>query len=1003
MTDLSAAQVTLRKITQYRYSGYLSTPTETAVLTGTVTADAAEPAFFLSYTTNTGSYTDVVRMMEVKVYSSGGAFKGRVRVALPTATNEITATNLPINEISRGRIQIVTGDTFEVVRSFRLRDMLVGQDSSFPKDSRWYYVDQNELVAPVTNSGGHWCGDTAMQTRTVGITDYTNRSILMDADSSSLTYYRDVVDGTILSGTTTTSTARVTYPVGDRWIRTTATDADNGMYFDKYVWIRVHDDTDPPISVQMRSLRATREGGWSAEFSVPMASAAAITSLPEGALICYWEKEYYLNVLWAFGGDVDDRSHIKFTGFLNSESITYDPIQDELVFRAVSPLAVLGGLPGFSQSLTETVDPGTWQQYKGLTIKQMLVYLLRWHTNLLTSFDLLMPFADQTYPAFAIQQANTGDQIREVLHALSCQFTCTRSGVFKADKNLQRRTTSERASTTTALALASADMMRMDATWEHRYRIGQLEAKGFTAGSNPQPMKAVAPGEAPAEAPDIVAEERLIVTAQSDLNTMAGLAFAEQNSLYNGTPVPRGMSISMPPTYDVFDPADFEYLTLTHAPDADSPASRRAWAGESVILQEVEITHTPDTGAKEITWKVDAETFGPAGTTRVVDSDITFPDDDYYPPTPPNPDYGYSGVYGKGIQNMALICANGIAKTTDFQTPDVAGGPTYTATLWSSIGLTGTLQVHVPNGFAAVAGAPASWIVTNTKIWYLVLGALTLTDKYTFTDSTQVYRAADASFAEANFFAVCSHEVNRGMYCVATTNNSSFTEYSMGGGHSTNDATTYPGCYIPSKTGVTGRIYSSRFTSTGSFGSIAGEGARSTDHGATWGAHSGIVASDALAFEIDSPYHDNASDSVIYTRKFINSNPTATRHKLYRGSTDVSPSIGGVTFSPIVSRSALASSVTNRQRVLFAGGSGNATNAVFLSSNAGDSWTTIADVGTDYRRVALSGDSQNVGWAWGVNSAIAQLAISGNTATFDDRSGNLASLGLGEIIAIAGY
>lgn len=88
MPNLLSVQDSIRA-SGYDFSGFLNTPPREVVLSGTVTATPGEPTFTLAYTGTGGSHTDVRPHMEVEVFSSTGASKGRLRVALGPVTSSL--------------------------------------------------------------------------------------------------------------------------------------------------------------------------------------------------------------------------------------------------------------------------------------------------------------------------------------------------------------------------------------------------------------------------------------------------------------------------------------------------------------------------------------------------------------------------------------------------------------------------------------------------------------------------------------------------------------------------------------------------------------------------------------------------------------------------------------------------------------------------------------------------------------------------------------------------
>lgn len=612
MPNLLSVQDSIRA-SGYDFSGFLNVPPREVVLEGTVTAAAAEPMFAISYTGTGGDYTDVEPHMEVEVFSSAGASKGRLRVALGT----VTSTSLPVNETSKGRMKVVAGDTFVVMREWRLRDLLVGASLTFPKDSRVAYTNQNALVAPLPLTGGHWAGPADDGQAYATVPFFGSLSRVMDADSGGTkTYLWDVKDGTIVTGTSTDADIVVQFPAGKRWIDFTVTDADNSASATQRVCVIVEDAEHPPLPCSIDDLSGTRADGWRVTFQLPLSAYSAISALPDGQMILYHEDEWRAGTKASYGSPIDGRSRLKFVGFLVRESINVDQESGFVTFEALSPLAVLSLLPGFSQALLDQAS-STWQTYPDLTVLNAIVYLIVWHTTLPMLFDLDMSKAlDRPYPRLYIQQNTPYAEVMELVDNLSSEFVCDRAGRFYVQRKFSCSTTEVRDAADTLLRLTASDIVSLRVTREHRYKSAQMEGKGFTQGASGKPVLSVAPGEAPAEAPDFTSSNTMIVTDQEELNVLTGWAYAEENSLYNGMPVPPELEIRLRGGYDVGD-FTAQVVLLDLPPEYDP----RGIGYDDARLQIESIQITYGDGGKEVTWTCSHETIGEKGTMRHVPQD----------------------------------------------------------------------------------------------------------------------------------------------------------------------------------------------------------------------------------------------------------------------------------------------------------------------------------------------------------------------------------------------
>jgi len=225
VSDQSANRATFRK-GGYRQQVYLTIIEGAAVAGGVVSSSDDETITVASW--NSGNPANIEEGMEV-VVTSGGVFKGRLRVA----AGGVSGTTLQVNEHSDGRIDVETSDVISVRREWRVRDKLVAANATFDKDSRITYSDQNAVVSPVANAGGARVGFASGTTATF---DHdASSSFAVDSDNTSgVSVLWDVDDGTITTGTSTDEQISAEYDVGQRWISVTVTDDDNSAEAVKY-------------------------------------------------------------------------------------------------------------------------------------------------------------------------------------------------------------------------------------------------------------------------------------------------------------------------------------------------------------------------------------------------------------------------------------------------------------------------------------------------------------------------------------------------------------------------------------------------------------------------------------------------------------------------------------------------------------------------------------------------------------------------------------------------
>lgn len=851
MPDFQTIQQTVLRYGNYALDGgYLSVVPRTVVFSRAVNmASIGDQLTAISYDdaySGVGAYTDVQADMEIEVHDGNNtAIKGRLRVAYGGASSTV----IQINEISEGRLAVADNDRFDVLDEFRLRDKLVGATETFPKDSRREYVDEGDEPAPNIIVGGAAVGWLDPITGVLEVDFDASGSYPTDPDNTGgLEYLWDVGDGTITVGTDADDSITVEFDTTTtdfRHVTLTVTDADTGKATVRKIPVWSHDPDNLPIIVTQANYSFDRQrGDWSASFTLD-GDGVDIDSLRDGCFVVYWEVERYdggaAPGAMSYGNEFTGRSNVKFAGYLRRETISINPDNDTLTIEAISPLAKLGELAGFSQVLDTESNPATWQQDEQVTVNKLLWYVTHYHSTLSICHDLVVPDTDYDFPNFRIQQSTLLEQLREVAQGVSCAVLCDATGRIIVKRNLQRGTTSERSAADVVLDVIAQDLREVpNLVYEHAYQYNSVLLKMFTTLG--APMLSIAPGEAPAEAPDRSTFERGIGVGQAEANEMSGHVFAELNSLYDGKGVPKGMTLKPHAGYGVLDPAYPHWMQVTLASTTNKRG--RALSGDKFICAKIDISTDAESGLKDITWTVDHETRGAAGITRAVPPETTLPpyNPSIYVPTPtPLPSLTPRLPLWNGVDQVPtklFLCDSGAASA-------------HVATAWSPglstlsyTALTGLSDAAIwacpdPYDYRARLVLTLAGIERNTNIWSGNSFSMSADNDAIFGDPSRLCVYGEMSINRKGYIAVCT-----GANTFAYTGNygSSWNVTSVNGSALSYN-TALPSSGSPGRLGFgisprnsssDGVIYAAVYT---------GSGLYSVYKSADWGANWSLVAS----------------------------------------------------------------------------------------------------------------------------------------------------------------
>jgi hypothetical protein len=656
-----------------------------------------------------GDETTVFDGFLVEVHTSGGVFKGYTRLRYGATQ---TATSLFIRELSRGEIAVANGDLLYVRREVRLSDKLVEATSDFNPDG--IAVGTFNLnPPPVAYSGGHRVGrvDTGQTYLTV---THANVSYTVDpASGGTMTHLWTLPSGAgaFAPGSASTDAApTIRYNVNaDGWlIQHDVTDADNAQVTTEWVMVIVHDATHLPYECVAQPLEGSIDNGWG--YSVQLFDDLTESEYPYGSYAFLW-REGAMGGGQAFvGSPVAGTSHIIQIGVTRREETTSEAGYETLSFEIISPLARLAETPGFSKVMLREASPDAWSEIADLTVGRAVTQLILFYTNLVeTGFGVVFHTDyvgnSRDYPLLFCNKDNPLGQIRELVRATKARFVCDRRGRFEVQPvmNLLDRTT--RTSLTTILSIERDDLKGYTVSQEHWEAMEMVYVKGFAAhASDPAPVFAKAPGDAPGQGSQTENVEGLITQNATTLYAEAGLYWAMRNGVYVNSDLEKRFApkstLRLPLAYDAFD-FYVGYILLPFSlrlRGVDLSEFRHEITGISISYEN---------GDGEVVLELQAETFGEPGTDDTpAESNtglFTDPSDLWGDMTFPTRIGGLTA----GAANIGVLLTTGLYITSDF---DVAS-PT-----WTSQTLTLDVSEVIHDGIQRPTESAVVECATSTKL-----------------------------------------------------------------------------------------------------------------------------------------------------------------------------------------------------------------------------------------------------------------------------------------------
>jgi hypothetical protein len=1007
MPDLSGNLTALRA-SGHRVRTYLAVFNGAVVASGTLDATPATGATALDWTRTAGVSADIKPGYRVVVESVGGALKSETSVRY---SGTISDSNLPIREAATAEFTLSASDVVKVYNTPVLTDKLVESSATFAPDGITY-SNQNTVIAPIANSGGHWAGFVDAGETFATVVTAGGGSFTVDPDSGgSVTHLWTLPSGVAFQTGSASTDASPTLEadVGYYVVTHTVTDSSNSATWTQYLLLRVYSAASPPVECVVESIDGDLDSGWGGR--VRVFSSAALSDIPDRSLVAVFVDETINGATASYGNRIPSRSHTKLLGYLRRDENDGDATDDTLVFEIISPWARLQEIPGFSKALQRYSSTAGWNYVQGLTTKRAIIQILRWYSNWTEFFDLAFnTYTDYDYPAFFVEKATPLAQLQEIADASDARVTGDRAGALLIHTRPELVALASRSSLTTTITLTDDDRVRYRFSRDHFKAVDTLECRGFTAATTAAaavPLFSRYPG-VPGRGAVVTSVDRLIAASQSNLNDRCGLrgaaadgVFVTSAGLYHRAV---DLELTLPGAYDVFDPAYQEWIAFTGA------AGNRRALDLSVyrfVLRGVNVTYAG--GTATTTLRLISETAAPAGRTYVppaVGGPSPNPDIDFPPIIlPDTPDFNLR----TGSGGIALIGTKGLARTTNFGS---GAATVWDFVRWDALGLVSVPDgagiaalTAVPDAFSYTSGPVCAWVLYGrgadpVRVHYLDVAnrtwsiKATLFDRCSFGDSEGGV-GADASFGTPNHFVTTSWRRFNTSRVVWTTDNSTFTTYDTGSPGSSNDLYGPSiGCFVSPRTA--GRVLVSK----------DGGGAllESVDYGATFSSVSNPnVAGDGFTVgHIHVPYDGarNADESIVFYQHNI------YPPKLYRANgasrTDISPASGVSGFGP---RNVISTFVGDANRLLLAAG-GNGLRLTNNALAASPSWTTLSNsTGYNYGCCAIAGDSGSTFYFWdGYAAGAGGVAYSTDGgATIISQRGNLGSFDVGSITMLMGW
>ena len=552
----------------------------------------------LSVTYLSGAPADILPDMTAYLGSTaGGQEHGRIRVRSGSA-GEIKVSENSINWQANWYITVV--EYYEPWSVFP-RIVLDGNNVPiFYKDYDVLYTDQNQYLDPLVHMGPNHAGFLATGSYSVyysssGSFDPTPGSPSITGSSYEWSF-GDVgfVDPT---GTTAQNPGLVTYHSGGFYTTDLEITVAQGQSFTGHRHVMIYDRPGegpqrPYVEWGLDSLDGSRsDGGYQAR--IWLREEAGFAKVKDGSLVVVFSDDWQGSVEGAIGGNAENRDSILFVGYIDTGSITLDPVTNKLEFDVSGITETMKEVSNYSTSLESKANAMTWYQMREMTVDRALIHLLRWQSTVLALADF-----HQTDDVLNVEYADfdrgglfdTANQFLE--STLGAQMVGDRQGAIycEVDINLVPTGTS-RTDFLTALDVERRDWRdsisyEMSPNSPMAYiEMGGIAYSGPSETGSTEAYLAGSPGDAQLWRGSIERGSGLVLAGQDQLNLLTGNMLAQANSVFPDVDVP------LAGDYRFIDIAPQRRITLT-IPEDDTYRGYD-WDKKNFIPQSIAFDYDP--------------------------------------------------------------------------------------------------------------------------------------------------------------------------------------------------------------------------------------------------------------------------------------------------------------------------------------------------------------------------------------------------------------------------
>lgn len=576
----------------------------------------------ITYDAGSGTLANVLPGMTAWIGSTAGSYDlGMCRIRkTPTSTIFYIGETSEITFVDNAYITIVD-DAGPWARNIRIgEDYVPFMDYDIP------YSDQHSSANPVPCIGPRYI-PVWLVGSTVTVSFDGSLSWVI---GSSIASYVWTAPGASATSGLTTATPTITYNAVGKYRVQCVVTAANGKSTTAFAWVELFNKTNMPVTqFDLKSCTGSfTDGGW--KFEVDMWAQAGLNNVIDRAMVVLFAKNYY-GTSESSIGQIAGRENIIASGWIEGDSITWDPDGSMVNFQVTTIHAWMKRLPGFPIGIENaTTTPTAWTQWQGLTVDKSLFHLFFWQSTIIPVVDVFLTDDTRTSAEqYAPGDSVIFDQVNYLLkNTILGSVGCDRFGRLFCEVDVQLTPPASRSSVPVILDLQVIDWrdeMRITRVTTNETSQVSLSGVVIDLPNTPYAVFSLAPGHAYGQWGRPVKQDRVLLSSQAQSNQLAAMKLAWDNHNYEFE-IDLAVNNMM---LDVFPSKQFVGIVVL--PD-DTP--REFLFDGHVVVREINVgweSAAESANFLQISWQAENETF-PGNSSDGDTPENTTPN---LPPFPP--------------------------------------------------------------------------------------------------------------------------------------------------------------------------------------------------------------------------------------------------------------------------------------------------------------------------------------------------------------------------------